>query len=503
MRKIIVILIAIAVLAGGGYLIYRQLQAGQNQVLEILRQSAVVRGQIAATVSATGSIEPEAMVSLSFGSVGTVQQINVSRGRLVEAGDVLATLGTKELALAVEQAEDALRIQELTLEQARSATPSPSATAAAQADVDAAAGNLVIAEAGLAAAQATLAQALAQKAQLTAGATAAEIAAANAEIAARKAEMENLELQYNLLRVQGIGGPQEITLRFQLDAARSALDAAEARLALLEAGPAPAAIQGADAAIAAARAQISSAEGSILVAEANVARARAAMDRLQEGATEQEIAILEAQVSAAETSLALARLRLEQAMIVAPMAGRVASVLVNAGEQVSPGVPAFTIVNEEAFHIEVNVDEIDIDQIAVGQAVDITLDALPDRVIGGTIADIAPTAAAGGLGVVTYQVTINLETGDEIDLRPGMTANASIVVEEIADVLIVPNWAVRLDRETGRAFVNRLAADGTVEEVVIETGLRNEQFSELISGLLEGDVVVVTNERESLSFFGN
>jgi HlyD family secretion protein len=103
--------------------------------------------------------------------------------------------------------------------------------------------------------------------------------------------------------------------------------------------------------------------------------------------------------------------------------------------------------------------------------------------------------------VVTYLVTINIEPQGVL-LRPGMTANATIVVEQMDGVLKVPNWAVRLDRETGRAFVNRLLADGTVEEVTIETGLRNEQFSEILSGLAEGDIVVVTNEREGFNFFG-
>jgi HlyD family secretion protein len=159
------------------------------------------------------------------------------------------------------------------------------------------------------------------------------------------------------------------------------------------------------------------------------------------------------------------------------------------------------MVNEEAFHIEVSVDEIDIDQIAVGQEVDITLDALPDTIVTGTIAEIAPTAATSGVGIVTYLVTINLDSED-VTLRPGMTANASIVVEQINDVLIIPNWAIRLDRETGQSFVFKMNSDGTVEEIVVETGLRNEQFSQVLSGLKEGDVVVVTNEREGFNFFG-
>ncbi|MCI0578757.1 MAG: HlyD family efflux transporter periplasmic adaptor subunit, partial [Chloroflexi bacterium] len=171
------------------------------------------------------------------------------------------------------------------------------------------------------------------------------------------------------------------------------------------------------------------------------------------------------------------------------------------GEQVAPGAPAVAVVNETGYHIEVNVDEIDIDRVAVGQEVDITLDALPDTTVTGVIADIAPTAIGGGAGVVTYLVTINIQA-EEVPLRPGMTANASIVVDEVDGVLVVPNWAIRLDRETGQAFVNRLQAGGTIEEVVVETGLRNEQFSEVVSGLREGDQVVVTNEREGLNLFG-
>ena len=98
-------------------------------------------------------------------------------------------------------------------------------------------------------------------------------------------------------------------------------------------------------------------------------------------------------------------------------------------------------------------------------------------------------------------VTINIDSED-VTLRPGMTANASIVVEQIDDILMIPNWAIRLDRETGQSFVLRLKEDGTVEEITVETGLRNEQFSQVLSGLHEGDVVVVTNEREGFNFFG-
>jgi HlyD family secretion protein len=416
----------------------------------------------------------------------------------------------------VQQTQDALRIQELVHQQALNSGPSPATLAAAQADIDAAEGNLAIAEANLAGAEAAISQAEAQKAQLLAGPTAGQIAAAQSQVTSARSQQKVAEETHNRTlecftitlpdggereTCPALGAPEE-QARANLENANAALTAAEAQLADVRASTRPADIQAADAAIAAASAQMDSAAGSVMVAEANLARAGAAYDRLQEGPTEDDIAILEAQIASAETNQEIAQLRLEQAMIIAPMDGRVANVLINTGEQAAPGAPALNIVNEGAFHIEVGVDEIDIDQIAVGQEVDITLDALPDTIVTGTIADIAPTAATSGAGVVTYLVTINIEP-EGVTLRPGMTANASIVVEQIDDVIKIPNWAIRLDRETGRAFVNRLAADGTVEEVTVETGLRNEQFSQVLSGLEVGDVVVVTNEREGFNIFGN
>ncbi len=346
-----------------------------------------------------------------------------------------------------------------------------------------------------------MAQAQAQVSQLTAGASAGDIAAAEASIAARRAEYLALRTQYDQLAQAGVGGAPEENLRQQRDAALAALNAAEAQLASLQGGARPADLQAANAGVAAAQANVASAEGNVLVAEANLARAEAAYAQLHEPPTDDELAILEAQVEAARTNVEIAELRLRQAIIEAPIDGKVANILVAAGETATPGAPAIILVNEEAFHIEVSVDEIDIDQVAVGQPVEITLDALDNTVVQGVVADIAPTALEGGVGVVTYLVTINIDAGD-VALRPGMTANASIVVREVEGVLTAPNWAIRLDRESGDAFVNRLRADGTVEEVVVEIGLRNEQFSELISGLAEGDVVVVTDEREGFSFFG-
>ena len=512
MRRTIIIVVVVLILLATGFFFVRQRQlAAQEPAFEILREGMVENGRITATVNATGSIEPEALVTLTFRSTGTIRQVNVERGQSVRAGDVLATLDTEELQLSVQQAEDALHIQRLNNEL------SLATMASSQADIAAATAQVSVAEANLAGAEAAVSQAQAQMAQLMAGSTAGAIASAEAQVASAQAQQKSAQITYDRVlecfdfKIPGEDEKQEVCpglgateeqARYNLNNANVALIAAEAQLADTKAGPRPADIQAANAATASAQANVLAAQGNVAVAIANLDRAQAAFDRMQEPPTDDELAILDAQIASAQTNLSVAQLRLEQSIIVAPIDGTIANVSINAGEQASPGAPAITLVNEDAFHINVNVDEIDIDQISVGQDVEVALDALSDTVLTGLISEISPTSASAG-GVVTYLVTINIITDDGVTLRPGMSANASIVVEEIEDVLIVPNWAVRLDRETGNAFVLQKMADGTIAETIVETGLRNEQFSEVLSGLQSGDVVVVTTEREAFSFFGN
>ena len=513
------ILLAVLVLALAGaaiYFISRRQAATAEQQLEILREATVARDRIASTVNATGSIEPESLVNLTFGLSGTIVEVDAVRGQQVSKGDVLAQLDTSELALTVQQAADALRIQELTMAQRVDGGPSPAQQASSQADIQAAEANVQVAQANVASAQAGLQQAQAQRAQLLAGASAGQIAQAESQVAAAAQHLKQTQEAYDRTIAchtftvpgtdqeqevcPGLGAPEE-QARAALEAATLNLQAAEAQLADLNNPAGPADIQAADAAIAGAVAGVQAAEGNLAAAEAQLARAQAAADLLVEPPSEQEAAILAAQVDSARTNLELAELRLRQAQLIAPIDGQVAGLLVREGEQAAPGAPAMSILNEGAFHITVSVDEIDIDRVEVGQSAVITLDALPDVTVDGAVSEVAPTSTSTS-GVVTYLVTINIDDEASAELRPGMSASASITVDELDSVLVAPNWAIRLNRETGEAFVLIRRAGGAIEEVVVETGLRNEQFSEIISGLSEGDTVVLTNDREGFNIFG-
>ena len=149
-----------------------------------------------------------------------------------------------------------------------------------------------------------------------------------------------------------------------------------------------------------------------------------------------------------------------------------------------------TLVGDSQFTIEADVDEADIGWIDVGQAVKITIDAFPEQELAGRVLAIAPLASID-LGIVSYRVTIESQE-TSLPLRAGMTANTEIVKDQREGVLLVPNLAVALDTETGRKYVDRRTATG-MERVEIETGLTTDIYSEVLSGLNVGDLVVVSS----------
>jgi HlyD family secretion protein len=146
------------------------------------------------------------------------------------------------------------------------------------------------------------------------------------------------------------------------------------------------------------------------------------------------------------------------------------------------------------------VDEVDVARVAVGQPVTITLDALPRALLQGRVEKIAPVAT-NNQGVVSYIVRLTLDPPADAPLRGGMTATAEIVVAEARDVVLVPNWAIRRDRDTGQTFVGVLR-DGRVEDVPVILGLRTDLSSEVLEGVNEGEVVAVDTRREEFRLLG-
>jgi HlyD family secretion protein len=235
------------------------------------------------------------------------------------------------------------------------------------------------------------------------------------------------------------------------------------------------------------------------VAYAQVAQARAVLSQTMAGPTTLQLLQADLDVAQAQTAVERARLRLGQAELVAPFSGVVGSVGAKAGEPAGAGAAAIVLLDISRFHLDVSVDEVDVAQLAVGQPVSVTVDALPGVVLGGRIERLAPSATAAG-GLVNYTVRLGLDDTASA-LRAGMSATAQIVVAEAYDVVLVPNWAIRRDRRTGQAYAS-LKTGETLSEVPITTGLRGEQYTEVLAGVAPGDVAAVSTARETLDLLG-
>lgn len=447
MRKFLlttIILVAIAALVIGGL---RYIRLHRTPTEEIIRTAVVQRGSIEAVVSASGSIAPERQVSLTFGAAGKVAKVRADEGDYVWEGQELARLDTDDIELQIAQAEYTLIMQQATLSQTI-AGPS---------------------EADIAAARASLHSAQKALEKLKAGPDekAVEIARLNWEIA--KNALWQAQLERDAVRGNpAIPGHQKTIAEAQVGAAEFRMWIAELQYKQAQEGPSPA---------------------EIAAAEAQVAQARATLDKLLRSPTDEEVAIAQARVDQARVSLEQARQLLEKSIITAPFAGTVVAVNIQEGEMAAAGVPAIVLADLSRFHIDVDVDEVDIGQVQIGQPVSITVDALPGVELSGQVESIALVPTVQG-GVVSYKVTIAIDPADA-PLRTGMTANARILTKRLDNVLLVPNWAIRFDREAGKAYVEKQVGPDAYEQVEIKTGMRNERYSVVLSGLEEGDTVVV------------
>jgi RND family efflux transporter MFP subunit len=202
----------------------------------------------------------------------------------------------------------------------------------------------------------------------------------------------------------------------------------------------------------------------------------------------------------AELSLESAELNLEKAVIVAPFDGVVAAITITEGKEISAATlatPAISLVDTSEIELRGFIDEIDSAMVQLGQEANILLDALPDEEVKGEVAFISPIGTVRA-GVVSYETTITLEN-PVAGLRDGMTATAKVIIERRDDVLLIPNKAIWGTWENPTVLV---LVDEQVEEREITLGLTDGINTEVLSGLEEGEKVVLPAvEEQSNGFF--
>ena len=435
-------------------------EAAMQQVDET-RSAVVERGTLLVAVSASGSIEPEGRVNLSFESPGEVVDAPVKVGDVVTAGDVLAQLDTGQLELQVQQAEAALALVEAQLTQLE-AGARPEEVAAA--------------EANLRAVESQVGAAAANRDQVLTGPAESQIAAAEAQVASMALQQRMALLAYDRTVAETENKDRRERAHHDLWLADQALAAAQAQVDELRGG--------------ADGNQVLASQANVEAAEAQRDAAQAQLDLALAGAAPEQLADVQAQVAQTRATLSLAQLALDRATLYAPFDGVVAVVNVTPGEMASGAQPAITLLNVSTFRMTVGVDEMDVGRLEIGQAAEVTLDSLSDVVITGKVERIAPAATIIG-GVVYYNVIVALDPTD-VPIRADMTANVTIVVEELADVLMISTWVVRVD-DAGQTFVNQQLGEKVVRTDV-ELGVRHEGWAQVLDGLSEGDEAIWVQE---------
>lgn len=477
-------------------------------------------GDLAAGATAGGTVLAQREAALAFISGGTVDAVFVEVGDSIEAGAPLVQLVTTDLERAAANAEQNLIIQETSLESllepasTEDIASAEAAVTSAQAQLDdLLAGpdenDIASAEANLRAAQADLNAAYARLSEETAAAGAEEIEAAQIELELAQTEATSAAEWHSTTLVME---PQK-----RLGADRIAELEESARLAAVQANAAlaeaqevydnvvngdPNSIASLQAGVALYQAGVESAQArldmvlegataaEIASAEATLAREKAGLDSLLAGATDEQIAIAAAQVEQARISLQNAQQNLEDATLSAPFAGTITAVHISPGEQT--GSIAIEIVDPTSLEVVLDVDEVDIGEIVVGETAVITLESWPTEEIDAQVASIAPkNTEIAGSALVSYEVYLSLGETD-LPILVGMTANARLVTERKTDVLLIPNQAITPDRAAGKYYVN-LVTGNTVEQVEITIGLSDGENTQITNGLKAGDQLLIGN----------
>ncbi len=428
----------VALLGVGGWFGYNYYQEQQAAAAEAAA-AAETEDDLDNVVWASGTLLPRRWAQLSPMNGGTLSAVNVEEGDWVEAETLLAELDNRVLARNVETAEAALAEAEAALAKlmaeatAAEIAAAEAEVAAAEAAIAQAAGQMLEVQAAIDSQEAMAEMARREYSELASHPTQAEQTAADAEVAIAEANVAAARAAYNLVRGNpNVGALPESQRLYE---ATAALEAAKAKRAVADSGPtvqqlavAAAAIDAAEENVAGAIARGPGAEAALQAAMARRDSAQAALDRLLAGATAEDIAMAEARVTAAKAGVNVAQAQLAQGQITAPFAGEIGEITGHLGEQIVPGDPVVLLGDTRQLHVETtDLRETDVVYLERDMPVEVTFDALPDRIFDGTIARIAPVSNAE-MGGTNYTVEVDVADLDE-RLRWGMTAFVNIQVE--------------------------------------------------------------------------
>ncbi|MDI6800867.1 MAG: efflux RND transporter periplasmic adaptor subunit [Thermodesulfovibrionales bacterium] len=207
-----------------------------------------------------------------------------------------------------------------------------------------------------------------------------------------------------------------------------------------------------------------------------------------------DIKAQEAAVKEAENSVSIARLNYDYSFVKSPINGVVTDKFMELGDTVTKGIMIATVVATDSLYVEGLIDEADIARISLGKETNITMDAYQGRTFKGTVYRIAPVVTGGKQETRTFEVRIRLN--EPPALKPGMSAEVEVIVDKADNVLIIPSQAI-IERE-GNPLVY-IAKGSKAKLVPIKTGRSNWTYTEVLSGIAEGDEVILNTDAKGLA----
>lgn len=440
-----------------------------------IETASVAQQELAVTVSASGKVESGVSADVFPPTSGTLDEVLVTDGDTVEAGDEIARMDTGPIELQVAQAKAGLSQARAQLAAIDDQAPGTSDLTAARANVDATRNSYEAAKQSAAAV--------------------GDQAPSDAQIAAAEAATRAARTSYENARAAWEAYPSDDATKAALAAAKDqayagylAAKAAEDQLKNTDLSAAQAqadaAVQGAYAAYKGAQAQLAALEG----ADTSAARKAA-----------------QAAVRQADDALTLAEQVLDDATMRAPIDGVVifnsgsasAAALTGGastggelgeGSAVSPASAPFTVVDLDGLKFMAEVDEADVERIDIDMVADVSLDAFPGEEFASKVVRINPVAQTTTTGGTVFEVEILLEDLAQ-DILIGMKGDATIKVSSQPNALTIPVEALFSEAGTDYVYV---VESGQLAKTEITVGATTDTDVEILGGLAEGQVVALS-----------
>lgn len=464
MKKAVILIISLVVLISvSGFAYYKQVYLpGQVQPDPTYNTTRVRTGDISITANGAGSVLPNEKVTIGFQTGGTLTELDVKVGDVVEAGQLLARLDATDAELKLRQAElsYATFFAPETLHQAEIAYLN--AKTALEDAVDQleyyVSPQVYYWEANLEKSRAELAR-------LESGSGSSESDLETARKAVQKAEayLKGAQYEYNATYVWEVF-PYSYVDEDTEETVDTYLPPTEDAVTM-------------------ARLSVKSAELALKDAEDYLLALQAGSDNQPDVAyAGSDIAKLDQ----ARLDLASARAAVEKTQLTAPMAGTVTALNANAG-QVIGTTPFLTIETLDQMALRFFVEESDIHLIKVGSPVNITFEAYPDQPVAGEITYLEPAVQLVD-GSPAAAVWASLPDAGDIQMLSGMSAEVEVIAGQALNALLVPVQALR-ELAPGSYAVFVVDADGELKLTPVTVGLKDYANAQILTGLEAGDVI--------------